>query len=48
MDLEARSVKNKWKYLADGAGVPTGMEFGIDLWGYVGNLIEVMHRIAPQ
>jgi putative nucleotidyltransferase with HDIG domain len=54
MDLEARSVKKKWKDRAFAAGANReeieqgAREFGIELWEHVGNVIEAMRRIAPQ
>ena len=53
-DLEASSVKKKWKDKAFAAGTDrSGMElaaqeFGIDLWEHVGNVITAMRRIAPE
>jgi len=53
-DLEASSVKKKWKDKAFAAGTDrTGMEmaaaeFGIDLWIHAGNVITAMRRIAPE
>ena len=53
-DLEASSVKKKWKDKAFAAGTDrAGMElaaqeFGIDLWEHVGNVIIAMRRIAPE
>ncbi len=54
LDLEAASVKKKWKDKAFAAGTDrTGMEqaaaeFGIDLWEHAGNVIIAMRRIAPE
>ena len=53
-DLEAASVKKKWKDKAFAAGTDrSGMEqaaadFGIELWEHVGNVIVAMRRIAPE
>ena len=53
-DLEASSVKKKWKDRAFAAGTDrSGMElaaaeFGIDLWEHVGNVITAMRHIAPE
>lgn len=54
MDLEAKSVKKKWKDRAFAAGANReeieqgALEFGVDLWEHVGNVILAMRRIAPQ
>jgi len=54
MDLEAKSVKKKWKDRAFAAGANReeieqgAQEFGIDLWEHVDNVIVAMRRIAPQ
>ena len=53
-DLEAASVKKKWKDRAFAAGANreeierAALEFGIDLWEHVGNVILAMRRIAPE
>jgi putative nucleotidyltransferase with HDIG domain len=53
-DLEASSVRKKWKDKAFAAGTDrAGMEqaaadFGIDLWDHVGNVILALRRIAPE
>ncbi|WKZ37071.1 MAG: HDIG domain-containing protein [Anaerolineales bacterium] len=53
-DLEANSVKKKWKDKAFAAGASreemthSAQEFGIDLWEHVGNVIIAMRRIAPE
>ena len=53
-DLEASSVKKKWKDKAFAAGTDrTEMEhaaqdFGVDIWEHVGNVILAMRRIAPE
>ena len=53
-DLEASSVKKKWKDKAFAAGTSrTEMEhaaqaFGIELWEHVGNVIQAMRKIAPE
>lgn len=53
-DLEAKSVKKKWKDKAFAAGANreeieiAAKEFGIDLWEHVSNVILAMRVIAPQ
>jgi len=53
-DLEASSVKKKWKDKAFAAGTSreemahAAQEFGIELWEHVGNVIQAMRRIAPE
>ena len=53
-DLEATSVKKKWKDKAFAAGTSrtemerAAKEFGIELWEHVGNVIQAMRRIAPE
>jgi len=53
-DLEASSVKKKWKDKAFAAGTNreemehAAKEFGVDVWEHVGNVIQAMHRIAPE
>ncbi len=53
-DLEASSVKKKWKDKAFAAGTSrtemehAAQEFGIELWQHVGNVIVAMRRIAPE
>ena len=53
-DLEASSVKKKWKDRAFAAGTDRGemeqaaAEFGIELWEHVGNVIVAMRKIAPE
>src|SRR5512145_1844325 len=53
-DLEASSVKKKWKDKAFAAGTSrsemehAAKEFGIELWEHVGNVILAMRRIAPE
>ena len=53
MDLDASSVKKKWKDRAFAAGVhrediEKGVaELGIGLWDHVANVIEAMRRISP-
>ena len=53
-DLEASSVKKKWKDKAFAAGTNreemehAAKEFGIDIWEHVGNVILAMRRIAPE
>jgi len=52
-DLEAKSVKNKWKDKAFAAGANReemtrgADEFGIELWEHVNNVIQAMRLIAP-
>ena len=53
-DLEASSVKKKWKDKAFAAGTSrtemehAAQEFGIELWEHVGNVIVAMRKIAPE
>lgn len=53
-DLEAKSVKKKWKDKAFAAGTDRPMmavaaeEFGVELWEHVGNVILAMRKIAPE
>ena len=53
-DLEASSVKKKWKDRAFAAGAnreeitKATEEFGIELWEHVGNVILAMRRIASD
>lgn len=53
-DLEASSVKKKWKDRAFAAGAnreeiaKAAQEFEIDLWEHVGNVILAMRTIAPE
>jgi putative nucleotidyltransferase with HDIG domain len=53
-DLEASSIKKKWKDRAFAAGAnrdeiaKAAQEFGIDLWEHVGNVILAMRSIAPE
>jgi putative nucleotidyltransferase with HDIG domain len=54
LDLEASSVKKKWKDKAFAAGTnreemeQAALDFGVELWEHVGNVITAMRRIAPQ
>lgn len=54
LDLEASSVKKKWKDKAFAAGTNrdemehAAKEFGVDIWEHVGNVIQAMRRIAPE
>ncbi|GAB4580094.1 MAG: HDIG domain-containing protein [Anaerolineales bacterium] len=54
LDMEASSVKKKWKDRAFAAGANreeiahATAEFGVDLWEHVGNVITAMRRIAPE
>jgi putative nucleotidyltransferase with HDIG domain len=53
-DLEASSVKKKWKDRAFAAGAnreeiaAAADEFGVELWEHVGNVIRAMRRIGPE
>src|SRR5829696_3473769 len=53
-DLEASSVKKKWKDKAFAAGTSraemehAAQEFGVELWEHVGNVIQAMRKIAPE
>ena len=53
-DLEASSVKKKWKDRAFAAGTnreemeQAAAEFGVDLWEHTSNVIVAMRRIAPE
>jgi putative nucleotidyltransferase with HDIG domain len=53
-DLEASSVKKKWKDRAFAAGAnreeiaKSAEEFGIELWQHVENVILAMRTIAPE
>lgn len=53
-DLEASSVKKKWKDRAFAAGAnreeiaKAAQEFNIELWEHVGNVIVAMRTIAPE
>ncbi len=53
-DLEPSSVKKKWKDKAFAAGAnreemeSAALEFGVELWEHVGNVITAMRHIAPQ
>lgn len=53
-DLEASSVKKKWKDKAFAAGTDrsemehAARELGVDIWDHVGNVITAMRRIAPE
>lgn len=52
-DLEASSVKKKWKDRAFAAGTDRGLmeegarDLGVDLWEHVSNVIHAMRTIAP-
>jgi putative nucleotidyltransferase with HDIG domain len=54
LDLEASSVKKKWKDKAFAAGTDraemelAAKEFGVDIWEHTGNVILAMRRIAPE
>ena len=53
-DLEASSIKKKWKDRAFAAGAnreeitKAAQEFNIELWEHVGNVILAMRTIAPE
>jgi putative nucleotidyltransferase with HDIG domain len=53
-DLEASSVKKKWKDRAFAAGAnreeiaKAAQEFDIELWEHVGNVIVAMRTISPE
>jgi putative nucleotidyltransferase with HDIG domain len=53
-DLQASSVKKKWKDKAFAAGANreeianATAEFGIELWEHVDNVIQAMRGIAPE
>jgi predicted hydrolase (HD superfamily) len=53
-DLEASSVKKKWKDKAFAAGAnreeiaQAAADFGVELWEHVGNVILAMRTIAPD
>ena len=53
-DLEASSVKKKWKDKAFAAGTDraemehAAQAFGVDIWEHVGNVILAMRKIAPE
>ena len=53
-DLEAASVKKKWKDRAFAAGAnreeitAAADEFGVPLWEHVQTVIQAMRRIAPE
>jgi predicted hydrolase (HD superfamily) len=54
LDLEASSVKKKWKDKAFAAGTDredmarAAEDFGIELWEHVANVITAMRAIAPE
>ena len=54
LDLEASSVKKKWKDKTFAAGAnrteieKSAAEFGIELWEHVGNVIMAMRKIASE
>ena len=53
-DLEASSVKKKWKDKAFAAGTnrdemeQAARDLGVELWEHVGNVILAMRKIAPE
>jgi predicted hydrolase (HD superfamily) len=53
-DLEASSIKKKWKDKAFAAGAnreeiqQAAAEFGVELWEHTNNVITAMRSIAPQ
>ncbi len=54
LDLEASSVKKKWKDKAFAAGTnreemaEAAQDFGVELWEHVQNVILAMRTIAPE
>jgi len=54
LDLEASSVKKKWKDKAFAAGTDreqmaaAAQDFGVELWEHVGNVIAAMRGIAAE
>jgi putative nucleotidyltransferase with HDIG domain len=54
LDLEASSVKKKWKDKTFAAGTDRhemeqgAQDFGVELWEHAGNVILAMRRIAPE
>jgi predicted hydrolase (HD superfamily) len=54
LDLEAKSVKKKWKDRAFAAGAnrdeieESAAAFGVELWEHVDNVIQAMRKIAPE
>jgi len=54
LDLEASSVKKKWKDKAFAAGTDredmakAAEDFGVELWEHVQNVILAMRKIAPE
>jgi len=54
LDLEASSVKKKWKDKTFAAGTDrtemakAAEDFGVELWEHVTNVITAMRRIAPE
>ena len=54
LDLGINSVKKKWKDRAFAAGADRGeiesacVDFGVELWQHVGNVITAMRMIADQ
>ena len=54
LDLEVKSVKKKWKDRAFAAGASRNdieaatVDFGVDVWEHVGNVIQAMRKIAPE
>jgi putative nucleotidyltransferase with HDIG domain len=54
LDLEASSVKKKWKDKAFAAGTDrsemeqAARDFGVDIWEHTGNVILAMRKIAPE
>ena len=54
LDLEVSSVKKKWKDKAFAAGAERAniesatVDFGVEIWEHVGNVITAMRRIAPE
>jgi predicted hydrolase (HD superfamily) len=54
LDLQASSVKKKWKDKAFAAGTnrkemeEAALDFGVELWEHVTNVITAMRQIAPE
>ena len=54
LDLEASSVKKKWKDKAFAAGTDraemeeAAREFGVEIWEHTANVITAMRSIAPE
>ena len=54
LDLNVKSVKKKWKDKSFAAGTnraemeEAALDFGVELWEHVGNVILAMRKIAPE